>query len=138
MMAVSKVVKLVGRLEAKVEALGKLAKQVKPAAVSGGGSGGKKYWTCVGCKDDRCFDSRHDCHKCGMARPQTPGSPAAAKAAAAAAVAKAAKAQVQQPPGLSAEEVLAAAEAAPMETEVVPIAEQIVKLEAECMAGLEA
>jgi hypothetical protein len=80
MMPVAKVEKILGRLEAKIEAsFGQLAKQVKPAAVSGGGGGGKEYWTCGHCGDDRCFSTKQQCHKCQKPRlPQAPGLPAVA------------------------------------------------------------
>ena len=41
-----------------------------------------KYWTCGSCKDERCFENKLECHKCGAARwPQPPGLPAAGQAA---------------------------------------------------------
>ena len=90
----------------------------------------KEFWTCNACGDERCFSTRDTCHKCGTGKSQAAGQAAAKAAPPKAAAAKAARpkapaaAAPETPPGLQ--------EAADsMETEAVPVEEQISKLEAE-------
>ena len=82
----------------------------------------KKLWTCGSCGDEKCFESRAECHRCGTTRAGAPTKAAPPKAAAVKAAPAAAAPEL--PPGSQEEAVK-------METEVVPVESRIARLEAE-------
>ena len=96
-------------LEKKLEkANEKLEKTAAAMKAAGGASsaGGKQYWTCSACGDDRCFASRDVCHRCSEPRAGAPAKP-----------------KVQQPPGLpaAAAEAKAAPKAAAVQAAAAPM-----------------